>query len=508
MKKVRLFWGFGILLSVLLLAAPAMSEPKVVNAPAMGPPTTKVTVTGTGFGAYEAVDVFFDLTDMFLAVTDNAGKFTANIKVPAAEAGTHWITAIARYTNWAAQKPFLVRTNWPQFRYISRHTGYNSYEKLLSTTTVGDLVLAWTASATQGIESSPAVVGGKVYVGSWDGKLYAFNIDTGNPIRGWPVSTGASIVSSPAVVGGRVYVGTGAGEVYAFNANNGAVVAGWPATVSAGINSSPAVVNGKVYVGADNGKLYAFNASTGTQLAGWPFSTGGAITSSPAVANGVVYVGSADNKLYAVDAVTGKKRWDSEDIITDAIEYSSPAVGPNGVIYVGAKDFKLYAFRRSGAKLWDSGATIKALIRSSPAVANSRVYVASQDGKVYAFNANTGVLVPGWPTISIGTIKSSPAVANGVVYVGSLNNSLYAFNAETAAFLWSWELDGAVSYSSAAVADGTVYIGSIGDSDEGRLYAFNLEGPVELAAARARRAPAGPPDPASLVPDYSLKPQE
>ena len=56
------------------------------------------------------------------------------------------------------------------------------------------------------MESSPAVVGGVVFVGSGDGKVYALNASNGAFI--WSYITGGSVESSPAVVGGVVFVGS------------------------------------------------------------------------------------------------------------------------------------------------------------------------------------------------------------------------------------------------------------------------------------------------------------
>jgi hypothetical protein len=91
-----------------------------------GPPTTKVTVTGTTFGSGEAVDVYFDTSYVQLAVTNDVGVFSATITVPrSAEPDTHFITA--RRSGAAAQAPFIVRTNWAQFRYGPKHQGRNAF---------------------------------------------------------------------------------------------------------------------------------------------------------------------------------------------------------------------------------------------------------------------------------------------------------------------------------------------------------------------------------------------
>src|SRR3954462_12633255 len=57
--------------------------------------------------------------------------------------------------------------------------------------------LKWTFHTKGEVISSPAVVGGVVYVGSTDGNLYA--IDEQNGTERWKFPTGARITSSPAV---------------------------------------------------------------------------------------------------------------------------------------------------------------------------------------------------------------------------------------------------------------------------------------------------------------------
>ena len=56
-----------------------------------------------------------------------------------------------------------------------------------------------------------------VYVGSYDGRLYALDASKGNLV--WDYATGDMFVSSPAVVNGIVYVGSFDHVIYAFGAS-------------------------------------------------------------------------------------------------------------------------------------------------------------------------------------------------------------------------------------------------------------------------------------------------
>lgn len=74
----------------------------------------------------------------------------------------------------------------------------------------------WAFLAHNLVQSSPAVVNGEVYVGSYDDNVYALNATTGAEI--WTFQTGGFVYSSPAVVGGVVYIGSDDSYVYALKA--------------------------------------------------------------------------------------------------------------------------------------------------------------------------------------------------------------------------------------------------------------------------------------------------
>jgi eukaryotic-like serine/threonine-protein kinase len=369
----------------------------------------------------------------------------------------------------------------PMFGFNLQHTRFNPGENKLTTTNVSGLEQDWKALTGAGIDSSPAVANGVVYVGSDDHNLYAYNVSTGTslwaPIAG---GTGGQIRSSPAVANGVVFVGSGDGKLYAFDTTNGRLL--WSAAIGNFIRSSPAVANGKVYIGSDNGKLYAFNASgcggnTSCQPL-WFAPTGGIIYySSPAVVNGIVYIGSRDNNLYAFDANNGSKKWNAS---TGGPIDSSPAVF-NGVVYISSEDGTLHAFDAGSGKPSWSVSTGSALPgcqggsnRSSPAVANGVLYVGSDDGKLHAFDTSGKLL---WTAATGGCVRSSPAVANGVVYVGSDDGMLYAFNAagcggSTSCSPIQTFPTGDHVFSSPVVFNGVVYVGSA----DKNLYAFHLPG--------------------------------
>lgn len=325
----------------------------------------------------------------------------------------------------------------------------------------------WAYGAGDSIVSSPTVAHGFVYVGSYDEKLYAIDLESGE--REWSYETTGDVFSSPTVVDGTVYVGSTDNSLYAFDAENG--TREWVYETGDGILSSPTVSNGTVYVGSNDDNLYAINAETGEL--NWVYETGRSVKSSPTVANGTVYVGSHDHNLYAIDAETGEREWVYE---TGSLVFSSPTVS-NGSVYVGSMDSDLYALNaRTGDEQWVYETGHRVL--SSPTVANGTVYVGSSDNTLYAVSATTGETE--WTYDTGGSVFSSPTVAGGTVYVGSGDDNLYAIAAETGSQKWTYKTGGWVA-SSPVVAEGTLYVGSLDDN----LYAIGTDHNESSSGSRA-----------------------
>src|SRR5579863_4993985 len=98
-----------ILIIGFLAQGIAVGQSKVTLTPIDATPTQNVTVSGTGFGASEAVDVYLDTTDTVLFASSSTGTFSGILNVPAGDLpGKHFITAIGRHSGVAAQAPLTV----------------------------------------------------------------------------------------------------------------------------------------------------------------------------------------------------------------------------------------------------------------------------------------------------------------------------------------------------------------------------------------------------------------
>jgi outer membrane protein assembly factor BamB len=208
-------------------------------------------------------------------------------------------------------------------------------------------------------ESSPLVVGGILYFGSWGGRLSALDAATGRLV--WSYQTGDDIKASAAYADGTIYVGSYDGRLYALDARTGRRrwVAGVRPRLAAEGNfyATPAVAYGRVFVGATDGLVYAFGARSGRLL--WATATRGYVYSSAALWKSSVIVGSYDGRLYALDAGTGRVRWTyaagapisgAPTVVAGLIYFSTCSACIRGEMRPGGRTFAVDA--RTGDPRW------------------------------------------------------------------------------------------------------------------------------------------------------------
>jgi outer membrane protein assembly factor BamB len=198
-------------------------------------------------------------------------------------------------------------------------------------------------------ESSPLVVGGKVYVGDWSGKVYAFAEHTGRPL--WSTQLGGQVKGGVSATGNRLFVGDYSGHVYSLDARTGRIL--WRASAQPRFGSTgtfyatPAVAYRRVYIGATDGKVYSFGATSGELR--WSQSTGGYVYSSAAVWRDRVYAGSYSHKFTCFDAATGNVIWQ----FTANGPISGSATVIAGRVYFATLAGRTYALNaRTGTQVW------------------------------------------------------------------------------------------------------------------------------------------------------------
>jgi eukaryotic-like serine/threonine-protein kinase len=375
--------------------------------------------------------------------------------------GTQFVLAGALL---AADKPpenptRATATSWPMFR------GGQGLPGVSPSRLPDKLALLWTFKTQGPVKSSPAIVGGRVFVGSNDTNVYALDLRTGHKV--WSFKAGDAVESSPLVLGGKVFVGSTDAHVYALDGATGKEL--WKFQTGDKILSGPnwvASTNAAgapwILVGSYDYKLYSLDSETGKT--NWTYETGNYINGSPAVAGGQtvfggcdallhvialadgtkvkqveagayiagsgafednrVYIGHYENEFICVDLNEGKRVWTFKD--RSFPYFSSPAVTPDRVIF-GGRDKKLHCVKKSdGTPVWSFATRGK--VDSSPVVCGEKVVVGSDDGRLYVVSLNEGKEL--WKYEVGEGLTSSPAVAEGRIVIGSDDGNVYCFGAK------------------------------------------------------------------------------
>jgi outer membrane protein assembly factor BamB len=236
------------------------------------------------------------------------------------------------------------------------------------------------------VHASPALLDGRLYIGSWDANLYALDAESGRELWRFhtlhPDSNHTGIQSSVLAASGKVYFGCRDGFFYALDAKNGELK--WKHDhKGTWVNASPALVEGLVVYGSSIPSLLtALDAETGAQR--WVTTLKGIAFSSPAATRDGILQGTFAGNLACHDAQTGVVKW----------EFHSDARQKN-----------------ERGLLKEDGSLDYAAIFRSPV---PRAY--------YFENA----VLDMERMFSVGSIVGSPLVADGVIYVGATDGFVYA----------------------------------------------------------------------------------
>jgi outer membrane protein assembly factor BamB len=235
--------------------------------------------------------------------------------------------------------------------------------------------------AFKSFEASPLIVGEKLYVATRYNKngskagLWALDRRTGNPLWYKQLGTRASskIGASPAFAGGRLFVATYDGIVYALNPSNGRIL--WKSKVGGSLYSTPTVSGKRLFIGNKTTKmLTCLSTAKGKRL--WQTKLGNPVYSSPAVWNGKVFAGSG-KRVFAVKASNGRIVWKKS---TAGKVLGSGSV-LRGVVYFADFSGRTRGYSgRNGKVVWqfDDG-------RYSPITASAGTIMLTGRRHIYAF---------------------------------------------------------------------------------------------------------------------------
>jgi len=338
----------------------------------------------------------------------------------------------------------LTTAGWPQASFDSAHSGFNRFETVLTRSKVRHLTQLWSAPVSGGIHASPVISNGKVFIGSGDGHMYAFDAATGATLWIGEVQK-LFFAGSAAASHGLVFASSLGGALVAYHADTGEIA--WTSNLTE-VAASPTLKNRILYVASFDGTLTALDAETGGSI--WSAEgNGGVASQSPVLDGGRVFQMRDDHTLTAYNAQTGEQLWSIEafSVGTLAAAY--------GMLFYSYYPDVVALDQATGAQLWT--APVATAARTVvPAVANGLVFVTHS--QLWALDAWTGAVVWSAPVTS----AVGPTVANGVVYASSLNGEWDAFDERDGTLLWSVTFgsgcSGTCTVTLPVIANGTLYL--------------------------------------------------
>jgi outer membrane protein assembly factor BamB len=330
--------------------------------------------------------------------------------------------------------------------------------------------LLWEFRTQSHVESSPCILSNRVYIGAGDDGYYCFDLEpdsAGKARLVWHTS-GVKMPdaeTAPIAHEGRVYAGLGLDgrALVCLNADTGAEL--WRVPTPYPVFTPPTIVGDKVVFGMGNGnfietadqaavkeldKLRKAGASAAELAAAQKsLRAGGEVWCvDMRVAAGMSTPGERSkirNPKSETSPNDGNPKFQANQGTARSAGFqpASPApVANDGVLwryrlpevvlgavaadtnrlYFGSRDGRFYCLSQEGKEIGKYDA--RAVILTSPAVADTHVYFVTETGRLIALAKDT--LQPVWEMAlgAQGPFLSSPTVARGRVYVGTQEDGL------------------------------------------------------------------------------------
>lgn len=212
--------------------------------------------------------------------------------------------------------------------------------------------LNWRSDMGGELSASPAADDRGVYVASEMGKPETGTRRATGALRSlgreggvtqWMRTLAMPLRGALTLSEGKLFAGSDDGKIYAFETKTGELI--WTYDYGAPFKGQPVVSNGRVYVGSEDGNLLTLDETSGKLL--WRYKSKGPVRGPVANGREIVYFGSGDAYLYAVNSQSGQLIWRKR---TGAGVQA--VVRVNDELLVASLDNFVYKYSLAGARLW------------------------------------------------------------------------------------------------------------------------------------------------------------
>jgi outer membrane protein assembly factor BamB len=329
--------------------------------------------------------------------------------------------------------------------------------------------LLWKMKTNGPVVASPVAEAGKLFVGSLDSALYAFDITSGKVL--WKLPTGGPVRSSVCLSAQRLYLLSTDGLLYRVEKQAGKVDGTFQASTGyVGdhqndhydyFTSTPVIADQMLYFGAGE-NIYALSTKDG--LLRWTYNTGGLVHTRPVISNNCLYAGSFDGYLYALNAQTGNFLWKFRSAGIYSFpkgEFAGNPVAAGGMVFAGARDYNLYGVdvktgRCNWMKQFPKGWAFPLTVYDSVLYAGT-----SEDHQLFAFDIRSGKEL--WKADAGFNIFGSMIIEKKTGIFGTLAGKVMAIDLVSGKFLWTVDLEGFTKNQKIYLKEDGKYRDDIGD---------------------------------------------
>ena len=398
---------------------------------------------------------------------------------------------------------------WVGYGFNHLNTRNSVWEEEISPQTAADLAEVWRHDDVDGVTSTPAVYGGSVFFGAWDGTLRSVDAATGSLNWSTQLTSGSGagvmVDASPAVRGDRVFVGDAQGWFHAVDRETGAI--DWSVQLDTHpqtrIFGSPVAVGDRIIVGVASyelaipksdytfrGAVVALDAATGAEL--WrtymtdddaESGAGVSVWSTAAVdtARQLMFIGTGNtyeepaaprsDALVAIDYTTGEIVWLRQFTEGDVYTiFGTPPQGPDADIGAAPNLFRIGD--RDVVGVGDKAGVYAVLDRETGDTVWAR--------ELTAGSHLGGVMMTAAYDAHVGTdgvvYVSSNVMVDAYDYTNAANTSqTFALDATDGSIIWEVTIP-ASSFGALTLANGVLFQ----PTTPGTLYALDTADGTEL----------------------------
>jgi outer membrane protein assembly factor BamB len=182
------------------------------------------------------------------------------------------------------------------------------------------------------------VSGQTVYVGCVDGRLYGFNVSSGERLWLYGIPTQGAVESVPVLSEEKVFFGSGDGRVYALDAETGGEY--WRFSTPDSVFASPLVLGDNLLIASSGQVLASVRLLDGTT--NWKTRFNHSLTESPVFFKDRLYLAArGDPRLFVMDPRDGKIL---EELNTGDWIAQGPLMAGNELVMIG-KDGAVILYR-------------------------------------------------------------------------------------------------------------------------------------------------------------------